>query len=332
MTPLRRLLRKRGGRMAWRDWMEAALHDVESGYYTATVRTVGRGGDFSTSATLSDGLGRAVAAWVRREWREAGRKLPLIEIGPGDGSLHETVRGALGWLGRWGLRSHLVERSPGLRREQEKRLGFGRVRWHGTMEEALAACGGEALIFSNELADAFPATLLQREGGEWREVWLEELESGAIAEVLEPMPEGVESAVLGGDWPEGQRVEVLTSWREWLRGWVPGWRGGAMLTVDYGGSGEEIYGRRPGGTVRGYWRHERLGAGALYGLTGKCDVTVDVNFDDLERWGEEAGLVTVFRCGQGEFVRAVVPGDPLSVEGGAGEAFVCLGQRRVRPS
>ena len=164
---LRAFLEKAGGAAPWRDWMAAALYDPAHGYYTAQIRTVGRTGDFSTSATLSGHLGLAVARWVAQEWKAAGRKLPLIEVGPGDGSLHAGVLAGLGWLGRRGVRCHLVERSPVLREVQQRRLRRwrGKIEWHGTMESALERCGGEALVFSNELADAFPATLLQQEAG-----------------------------------------------------------------------------------------------------------------------------------------------------------------------
>ena len=309
--------------------MESALYDAADGYYTRHVRTVGRRGDFSTSATLGCGLAEAVAVWVREEWRRAGRRLALIEVGPGDGSLHWAVRRALGWTGRLGLRSHLVERSPVLRGVQQGRLRDGRIAWHSNMESALAACGGRAVIFSNELADAFPATLLQRDGGAWQEVWLSLTPAGAVVEELRAVPrECCDSSACRMDWPEGQRVEVLFSWRDWLAGWRPLWQQGAMLTVDYGGAAEEIYARRPGGTVRGYRHHQRLEAGELYALMGRCDVTVDVNFKDLREWGEAAGLTTAEGVSQREFVHSrTAPADGLHGEGGAAEAFHCLVQR-----
>lgn len=157
---LRAFLEKRGGAASWRDWMEAALYDPDNGYYTKNIRTVGRRGDFATSATLDETLGRAIAAWVRDEWRRAKRKLPLIEVGPGDGSLHGAVLRRLGLMGRIGLRSHLVENSPVLRGMQQQALQRFRRRltWHASIESAIRKCDGRALIFSNELADAFPAS------------------------------------------------------------------------------------------------------------------------------------------------------------------------------
>ena len=243
---LRSFLESRGGAVPWRDWMEAALYDPDNGYYTANIRTVGRQGDFSTSATLGGELATAVGRWITEEWRLAGRRLPLIEIGPGDGSLHRSILSGFGWLERRRVDSYLVDRSPVLRQRQQETLRkFRRVQWTESVSTALKACGGEALIFSNELADAFPASLLQRDGGVWKEVWLEiagpeSPRPGAIVETLRPCPPGLTSSAFSIPWDEGQRIEVLDAWRQWLHDWLPDWKSGTMLTVDYGGRPADI--------------------------------------------------------------------------------------------
>ncbi len=328
---LRAFLASRGGAAPWRDWMEAALYDPDNGYYTKNIRTVGRTGDFSTSATLSGLFSSAVRRWIQEQWKLAGGKLPFIEVGSGDGSLHHSIWHALGWMECRGLHSHLVERSPVLRTSQQEKLRAfrRRITWHESMESALTECGGRALIFSNELADAFPATLLQWHEGRWQEVWLSLADGGGIVEELRPCPAGVTSSACDIPWDEGQRIEVLHSWREWLTTWVPHWKQGTMLTIDYGGRPADIYFRRPGGTVRGYLHHQRLTAAELYPLMGRCDVTVDVNFTDLRQWGEAAGLTTVECVSQREFVsqRSGDKNDRSSQEATAPEAFQCLVQR-----
>ena len=332
---LRTFLSSRGGAAPWRDWMEAALYDPDIGYYTKNIRTVGRTGDFSTSATLGGSLPAAIRRWIREQWKLAGGKLPLIEVGPGDGSLHSSIWRGLGWMERRGLPSHLVERSPALRRvQQEKLRAFRRrITWHGSMESALTECGGRALIFSNELADAFPATLLQWHEGRWQEVWISLADNGAIVEGLRPCPGGMTSSACDIPWDAGQRIEVLHSWREWLTAWRPHWKEGAMLTIDYGGRPADIYFRRPGGTVRGYLHHQRLTAAELYPLMSRCDVTVDVNFTDLRQWGEAAGLTTVECVSQRDFVwqRCRADDENLYQEWAVAEAFQCLVQRIGNP-
>lgn len=333
---LRDWLAAEGGAVPFRRFMEAALYDPEFGYYTRQIRTVGREGDFSTTASLSPRLGRALALWTREAGR--GEFRDLIEIGPGSGILHRTLRQAMGWRGRWHWRSHLVERSPVLRREQEMTLGrSGRwLQWHSSPAEALAAAGGKALIFSNELVDAFPVTLLQRYGGVWQEVWLECAGNGAVVETLRPAPD-TGTTVLADKFSEGQRVEVQASWLDWLEQWRPHWQQGVMLTIDYGALVDRLYYRRPHGTLRGYFRHQRLDGLALYRHPGQCDLTADVNFSDLVQWGENLGLRTLQLETQAAFLGRVSATETAAESGladphGAGGAFLCLQQEASLPN
>lgn len=330
---LRDWLGSQGGAVPFRRFMEAALYDPEFGYYSRQIRTVGARGDFSTSATLSPLLGCGIAAWIRRIAEGPGEGIRhLIEIGPGTGQLHAVVRQALGWKGRWHWRSHLVERSPNLRAAQERLLGRrGRwLQWHDSPAEALAEAEGRALIFSNELVDAFPVTLLQKHDSIWQEVWLEVAESGAVVETLRPGPVP-ETSLKAADFTGGQRVEVHESWRVWMDAWRPHWKAGAMLTIDYGDVAEKLYYRRPAGTVRAYQNHQRLEGLALYRHMGQSDLTADVNFTDLVRWGESRGLKTTVLESQAEFLKGLGPPAPgagtrLTDPSGAGGAFLCLEQ------
>ena len=40
------------GRISFKEFMRIALYDEKYGYYTQNIRSVGRGGDFSTLATM----------------------------------------------------------------------------------------------------------------------------------------------------------------------------------------------------------------------------------------------------------------------------------------
>jgi hypothetical protein len=66
----------------------------------------------------------------------------------------------------------LVESSPVLAARQREKLGRA-ARWFEQPSAALSACGGAALVFANELADAFPPDVLEWRAGAWHEVCLE---------------------------------------------------------------------------------------------------------------------------------------------------------------
>ncbi len=75
-------------------FMEFALYDSEHGYYHSRLAGIGPGGDFATSATLSDSLALALGAWIR-----AGQPHHVIEIGAGTGRLARALLRNLGWFG-----------------------------------------------------------------------------------------------------------------------------------------------------------------------------------------------------------------------------------------
>lgn len=309
-------------------FMARALYDPEQGYYTRHISDVGGGrADFSTAATLDGTLGHAVAAWARARLRETGVRA-LIEVGGGSGALAWVVTGSLPWWRR--IAYHLVEVSGPLRARQEAALRGRRVAWHQTMEEALAACDGEAVIFSNELVDAFPCRQFEWRGGAWREVTVGWGPEGPV-ERLQPVECLPESTLLAQVPREGQRVEVQESYQKWLAGWSRHWKRGVMLTIDYG----HVLPPPPrlplSGTLRAYFRQMRLEGEEIYRRLGRQDLTADVCFNDVRRWGESLGWSTRGLERQGDWVRRWHPqaGGALADAGDAGGAFWILEQERA---
>ena len=343
---LRENIRAAGGSVPFEEFMRFALYDPEHGYYARRVRTVGREGDFSTSATLHPALGEAVAAWASRHRPDGGR-WHLIELGGGSGEMAAGVLRALGWRGRWGLRYHVVEISLALRNVQRANLGrrARRVAWYATLAEAVQAARGQALIFSNEFVDAFPCArwTFDPDAG-WREVvvvWDDEA-GGPKERAGEPIPaarRALTSVATMGAVP-GQRVEVFGAYRDWQRAQLARWERGRLLTIDYGGRLPTLYRRRPDGTLRAYCRQRRFTGSECYARIGQQDLTADVNFTDLDRWGGDLGLLTTGYGTQADFLRRWLPPGRMRAAGrdsrlaylldpnGAGGAFKFLEQTR----
>jgi len=325
-----------GGMLPFDEFMAAALYDPEHGYYTTGIDEVGgRGGDFATSTTLSDGLATAIAGWIAEESKRLGGSGPvaIIEVGGGNGNLACGILKTLGWWRRRSIHYHLVEVSPVLRELQRRRLGRS-VTWHETITDTLDAVRGKALIFSNELVDAFPAKWLRWTSGRWAEIHVAHDPNHGLREVFrEPAPALTSmefSALALTGLPEGQRIEILPSFRKWLHDLAPHWREGSMLTIDYGGdSAEAVYDRRPRGTMRGYFRQQRIEGSGIYARFGRQDLTTDVNFADLVRWGEELNWATTRLSTQREFLQRHGAGTDLTAGDGVGEAFRVLEQRRT---
>ena len=269
-----------GGTLPFERFMREALYHPDFGYYTARIRDVGARGDFSTFATLGNALAQFLARWIIEN-----KTRDVIEVGPGNGQLAAQILGQLGWWRRRSIRYHLVDVDGPLREAQEKRLRGFRVQRHADLQTALRATGGLAWIFSNELPDAFPCRVFELAPEGWMELHVQIGPEG-IREVLRP-GELPESTAFAGDFRPGQRIEVHESYRHWLRGWADQWVSGAMLTIDYGDTMPGLYHRRPAGTLRGYAHHQRLTGLEIYQAPGRLDLTADVNFSDLEKWGGE---------------------------------------------
>ncbi|MDB6074234.1 MAG: hypothetical protein JWO89_1874, partial [Verrucomicrobiaceae bacterium] len=216
--------------------------------------------------------------------------------------------------------------------QQKQKLGGKVANWFATLPEALAVCDGKALIFHNELLDAFPVDLVQGDGECWQQVWLSR-ENGHVKEELRPLTLERETySALQGK-PSG-RCELQTAVHLWLQGWLPLWREGSMLTVDYGDLYPALYHRKPRGTLRGYLFQQCLTGPDVYQNAGRQDITCDVNFTDVRAWLAANGLNEMFYETQAAFIRRLVSvpnraRDAFIVhEQGAGQAFKCLGVRR----
>jgi len=312
------------------EFMRRALYDPRHGYYSRRIAGIGRGGDFTTAPMMGDSLAVSIARWAENALRET-RCRDLIEIGPGEGALAAAVWKRLPWSLRWRSRLHLVETSAPLREIQRRRLGRA-VRWHEHPAAALETCGGRAVIFSNELVDAFPARVFEKTAEGWREVAVKLGDAGHAVECLLESAETPPSSSFDTGHPVGQRVEIHDSYHKWLETWQPVWRAGRMLTIDYGGTSDSIYHRRPRGTLRGYLLQQRLTGLEIYQNPGRMDLTADVNFTDLIAWSATGTRVRGLHQ-LAEFIQTSPRSDPgtpfLTDMDGAGEAFLTLDQERV---
>lgn len=310
--------------ISFEQFMENALHDPVHGYYARRIQAVGAQGDFTTAPMLSQAPAQAIAAWATQALRESHCR-DLIEIGSGEGTLAAGVLKHLPWHLRWKTRLHLIETSRPLIARQQKLLG-NRAIWHRSPQDALNSCQGSAVIYSNELVDAFPVRRYQKTPAGWQELAVRfDSQKQAQESLLPPAPLPDSSGFLESH-PLGQWIEVHDSYRRYLTGWLPHWKSGRLLTIDYGAAATRIYQRRPQGTLRGYLFQQRLEGPAIYQNIGRQDLTADVNFTDLQNWSQpwvrNQSLLTL-----GEFL-AHFQADQLTDPHGAGGAFLVLDQKR----
>jgi SAM-dependent MidA family methyltransferase len=320
MNAVRRHLEKqiaRQGVIPFSQFMETALYCPDCGYYERTSRVVGRRGDFYTAVSAGPLFGELLAHrfgdWLEDcATRNAGGGAQLVEAGAHDGQLALDLLSALGHQ-RPALAARveylIVEPSPRRRQWQREKLQAfaGRVRWVSGWEE-LPARSVRGVIFANELLDALPVhrlvwdarakawfelgVALRGDGLAWQRMALSVPAPELPAELL---------AVL----PDGFTTEAGPAAAAWWRAAAGALGDGKLVTFDYGLDAPDFFRpERAEGTVRGYRDHRPVAD--VLARPGEQDLTAHVNFSELIRVGEEAGLRTEATVSQASFLTDIV--------------------------
>jgi len=323
-------VRAGGGRVTFARFMELALTEPESGYYTRGNQVLGPHGDFTTAPHKVPAFNRAMSRLVAHvvDAMPSGRVL-VADVGAGEGDL------AAGILAAWGsdrpeLRGRVVYRTVDL-------SGPLRVRQETALSSAneagwdVAACavfpdpgfwaGGAspagAVVIGNELLDALPVHRVDVRGDALREAWVRLREGDAVTleeewgEVSDEAAAEFES-VFGGSDPGSMRVltrdgtvELRPAVRGLLAEWAAAYPTICVIQIDYGDrmAGPGVTGRLHGRTLRGYLRHQTTAD--PYRSVGRQDLTADVDFRALDLHGEVLGLECVLFASLAAFLRGM---------------------------
>jgi len=304
------------GPIRFSEFMESALYDPSDGYYSRHGR-IGDGGDFVTSPAISPLFARALARRFAADAAEVPGNLDFVEAAAGEGRFLEAFRRALAGIDRATAgRTRLVaiERTERGRSAIEARRCADAVAADAADLEAGSARGW---VFSNELFDALPVDRVQMRGGKLFELGV----------TISPRPAGHPSP--GGEGSGARTAEPPFTWTSWPapaelgeylarfgvalaekqiaeinRGAAPlysrlgGLLGrGRIVTFDYGHRVRTLFHSeaRASGTLAVH-ANGRRGGNPLEN-PGRVDLSAHVNWDDLTRAGESAGLTTegIFR-------------------------------------
>ena len=316
MNPLVHRLREHiqhFGPMPFTEFMRRALYDSSDGYYSRDTRKIGKRGDFMTSVSVGAFFGELLAFQFAR-WiellRNQATSYQIVEAGAHDGqlardileSLHENEPSLLTSIEYW-----IIEPHAGRRVGQQKTLApFFNVRWFKTLDEIQGRVNG--IIFSNELLDALPAHPFSWNAAARR---FEEIGVGLMGDsfVWTRLPQPTIAPPqfppeLLDVLPDDYVFELSPDASEWWKGAASALTRGFLLTIDYGGVLEELLSpSRTSGTMRAYSRH-RVTADVLAN-PGEQDITTHVNFSEIQRAGEAAGLKTVTLTTQSQFLTEI---------------------------
>ncbi len=276
--------------MPFDEFMEVCLYDPGEGFFTTGPLRSSAGGDFLTSPEVSGWFGRTLGRFVASEQaRLAPAEGTLVEAGGGSGSLLRALLEECGAEGPGEVWA--IEASPAAREALAGMLPPQRVvDGAGALPASL-----RGVVIANELLDNLPVALATRQEAGWAELRVGVSGEALTLVAVPPRPHVAAWAErYGAATPVGGRVEVLQAAVEWVEAMVGRLAAGTLVVVDYGGTSEELAGRRAEGTLRTYRGHH-LGPDPLL-EPGATDITVDVDFTAVRDAAERAGaVVTVVR-------------------------------------
>ncbi|MGH7063376.1 MAG: SAM-dependent methyltransferase, partial [Stellaceae bacterium] len=194
---------------------------------------------------------------------------------------------------------YLVEVSPGLRGEQERRLATAAPVW---LDEIGDLPAGPLLLVANEFLDALPIRQLVRGPAGWSERMVALDAAGAL--VFADLPAGPAAALLaaqrgrGGEQP-GDVVEICPAALALAAalGNRLAHQPGAALFIDYGHTG----GRR-GGSLRAVRRHRPV---PVLSCPGTADLSAYVDFAAVAEAGRRAGAEIRGSASQARFLNSL---------------------------
>jgi SAM-dependent MidA family methyltransferase len=315
-------------RISFAEYMDLALYHPEHGYYSSKAVKIGfKDGDFFTSPSLGSDFGELLAEQFLQMWDILGRPVPfaLVEMGAGQGILALHI---LSYLHLHypnfvaALEYVIIEKSPGLRQEQQQRLQDFSIRWCNL--EDIPSHSITGCLFSNELVDALPVNQFILETGEIREIYVTTRKDGGNeGELFEEVTGEVSTPrltkyfdLVGVDlapsiYADGYRSEINLAALDWLSIVADRLQRGYVLTIDYGYPAHRYYNpMRSQGTLQCYYQHRYHNNPYIY--LGQQDITAHVDFTALERWGEQCGLQNLGFIQQGLFLMALGLGDRIA--------------------
>jgi SAM-dependent MidA family methyltransferase len=271
------------GDLSFRDFVEIALYHPAFGYYSRGENRVGKEGDYVTAPTLSPVFSYAIGNLCREFMsRSEAAVCSIVDIGCGDGSL---VRAVAEQIDDPRARFFGVDRSLSRVAERGQRVTF-----LTTIDEVPK--DGDALVFSNELYDAFPFARLVQRGEHLHELWVNEELEWSEREAAAQYDDYFGERRIALD--DGQFADVSLEWEAFHDDVVRSFERALIVTIDYGHPQSKLF----------HSRARRFGTAAAYAQQrvtrdllanpGEQDLTAHINFTDLERAGDRESASTLF--------------------------------------
>ena len=296
---LREAIAAAGGWLPFSGFMETVLYAPGLGYYSAGARKLGGEGDFVTAPEISPLFGRTLARQVQQVI--AGGLPEVLELGAGSGALAASLLGELERLNALPERYLILELSADLRERSRDTLAervphlLERVAWLNRLPPDFTG-----LALGNEVLDAMPVHLVQKQAGKIEELGVVS-GAGGFQFAARPATGELLAAAERLDLADGYRTEIGLVAQAFMRTLAKTMERGVVLFLDYGFPAHEYYHpQRREGTLMCHYRHHAHADPFKH--PGIQDVTSHVDFSAIARAGGEAGLELAGYTSQAQFL------------------------------
>ena len=254
------------------------LYDKKFGYYNSTI-PFGPQGDFVTSPNISNLFSEMIAIWIISTWELFGKpkKINVVELGPGDGSLVKVLIKVFKRFPEFNLakRIYLFDESKLLKKFQKKNIKNS-VKW---IDDFNSIKGAPAIFFGNEFFDAIPIKQFKREKNILfeRNFFLEK--NNKISEIYKKASNKDRKAINSYKTLKNLRfIEFPKSGFSLLEKVINKIKtlGGCILMIDYG-----YLKSNNQDTLQSVVKHKK---NFILANLGKADVTAQVNFSLLNEF------------------------------------------------
>ena len=285
--------------------MELALYAPGLGYYTAGSAKLGEEGDFITAPEISPLFSQALANAILPI---LDSETIILEVGAGRGRMAADILTFLSQKNKLPKEYWILELSADLRERQKQTIKktapklIGKVKWLDELPNQFSG-----VVFANELLDAMPVQLFQKEENDIHEVnvtWLNDQFSfqtkSSFDERLVTRVKEIESE-LENDFQSGYVSEINFAAEDWLKSIAEKLQQGVIVLVDYGFPRHEYYhAQRTQGTLMCHYRHRTHPDAFVY--PGLQDITAHVDFTAMADAALESNLKIIGYTNQVSFL------------------------------
>lgn len=295
------------GPVTFERFMEIALYDPRSGYYSSGKAAIGKEGDFYTSPAVHSAFGKTVSDLIVKLFGHMESKtLRIIEIGGGKGLLSLDILDNIKAVyprTYSDLKYTIVEPGKKQVKEGKELLSEHKGKVEFKRDIADVEKEEEGIAISNELFDSLPFHRIKLEQGKLAEIYVssdgnELFEStGELSDTR--LQNYVEKYQLKLN--EGQQIEISLRSEETLKHICSLFNTGAVITIDYGYLSDRLFTPdRPRGTFKCHFKHSINEE--PYSNIGDQDITCHVDFTNIIQTGRSIGLKKLFYKNQGQFL------------------------------